>query len=216
MIFKHIIYSVLFSCISLTASTEDSLFAINSKSDKLYLGIDNQIYLSKKYQEDTSYFFTTNNGILFKDEGQLTIIPRKKPDAYIYVYKALGNDTIEIFKKRFFVSYVPKPCVILNDKIIKSDIVLLKDSLVKNPDLSIHFSDDIVGGDSWINIKRISIGIANGGIYKSFEAEGNILSDEMLEFIKTIKPRQKIYLKVSIESSSKVIKNLPVYSLYIF
>ncbi len=211
-----LIILLVYLCRISVAGEADSLFAINSKNDILYLGIDNPLYLECRLKYDTSYVFTTNNGEILTDNDQLIILPIKKPDAYVYIYRIIENDTIIVDQKRFFISYVPKPCVIIANQCIINNTVVEKKLILSNPFLKIHISDDIKDSDSWIKIKRFSMGYKSGSIYRSFENTGNQLSDEMILVLEKIKSGQKVDFKITIESQGNLIRYLPIYSITVF
>jgi len=207
---------VLFMLLCFNTMAGDSIYSINSLSNTLYLGIDNELHIPDSLVYDSSFFFTTDNGIVFRDSTIVNIIPRRLPDAFLNIYKKMDYDTVEIAKFRFFVKYVPKPCIIINSKCIRDIDGLDRYEFINNPKLEIFISDDIVGAQDWIRIKRFSLGYVYGSVYKSYETEGNILSEEMKNVLLRINPGEEISIKVSIESLGNMTKYLPVFKFIVY
>jgi hypothetical protein len=153
--------------------------------------------------------------LIDKDSIFLNIIPIKRPETYLYIYEKSDTDTILTVKTKFFVKYVPKPCILINNKCLDDIKYIDRNEFLKNPEFGVFISDDIIGAQKWLKIKRFTLGYSSNGIFKSFEAEGNILTIEMKELIQQVKPGQEIKIQFVMESMDILIRNIPVYSLII-
>lgn len=214
-LFTILVLIFLFSVLAYSEEN-DSIFTINSKSNTIYLGIDNYIYIPDNVIADSTYIVNTDNGIIYKDSLHYNLIPSRLPVAHISIYKLNIKDTILIRNEKFIVRYTPKPCIYIGNKCLNNISGIDKYFLIDNPELKIFVSNDIIGAENWLKIKRFSLGFVYGSVYKSYESENNQMTKEMISTIKNFKPGQKITIKVTLESNSNLTVFLPIYSLTIY
>ena len=213
---EFILFTFFLSLNSTPVQINDEFYSLNSKSNTIYLGIDNAIYIPEKYRNKPEYVFATDNGFLSIDTGIINIIPRRLPDLHIYVYRLNGTDSVLVLKERYFTNYIPRPCVTLANKCITNYEKIDRKFFIENPKLGIFVSDDISGANNWIKINRLTLGFVFSSVYKSYETNGDTLSEEMKKVLMYVKPGQQIDIKVSIETLGEMMMYLPVYKLVIY
>ena len=214
--FDVIFIIAFFLSFQIFCNENDTIYTLNSKSNTLYLGIDNYIHVPEVYLNDSAYDIRINNGKIFKDSSLINVIPRRLPDAFLNIYKYADQDTILIKSIRYFIKYVPKPCILINNQCLNDISIIDRNEFINNPVLGIYISDDIIGSQDWYKIKRFSFGYVFGSVYKSFESSTNLLTDEMIEALHHLKPGQEVHIKISIVSQGFLVSYLPVYTIKIY
>lgn len=215
-IVQCVVFTYFFSLNVISPTLNDVFCSVNSKSNTLYLGIDNIVHIPERFQKKDQYIITTDNGILSYDSAGLIIIPRRLPDLHIDVIKLNGPDSVLIKRERFFTNYVPKPCVTLAARCINEYEKIDRNFLISNPKLGIFISNDINGAENWVKINRITMGFLFSSVYKSYETEGDELSEEMKKILSYLRPGQEIDIMVSVVSIDNMTRYLPVYKLTIY
>lgn len=188
---------------------ESEFKVLNSRKGYLYLGIDNLISIPEKYKNINNIEVTTNNGDIFQDSSNYVIIPDRLPKATIYI-KEPGMTDEYLDMQTFVVQYVPQPCITLGGECVDEMRVIDRHYLLSHDTLGVFISDDVIGSENWVTIRRFTVGYVTGSVFRSFNNEGNRFSAETKEMIKRIRPGQEISIRVTVVSEGDVIRHIPV------
>jgi hypothetical protein len=211
------------SVFSQKISEEDSLLrrkyyqrvfpkAVNSRTDLLYYGIDNELTLQYPDQDSKKlkYLLKTHNGKIFEsDSGSYLTIPRNAGRAFISVYMLTAKDTLSLGKKEFTVVPLPLPALKIGNVVIKDQTIIEKSTFYKKDSLKVFFTDDIENSDCWCKVEHFNVGYAYGSRYISVDNNGALLSKETLDLISKLK-NQEVVIKVTNINCSQIYKSLPL------
>jgi hypothetical protein len=200
------------------ANLSDSIFIlVNSKEGNLYTGIDNPVKVCLKNGENIEdYILEVTNGTVFYDSLQFITIPVRSGISRLILSKIEGTDTILKGHRFYQVRNVPDPLLRIDTSCFGEVSNIFKQQLLHADSLSIFFSSDITGSESWFRIKEFSIGYIFGGFYRSYSFKGSEITDTAKIIISRIGPGKVVVFKVIAESEGKVLKELPVYRLKLF
>ena len=196
----------------------DNAIEINqSVKGIFYTGIDNrfQIHYSLLKLGDT-LIIETNNGIVFYDSISYVSIPKISGKCRLMLYAVNLTDTLFLGFQNITVENVPKPKIRFNEFIIENNTTVPKQLLIQSDSISVFYSNDIIDSDSWVTIDRFLLGYSYGGYFISHTNEGNIISEQTKKIINTISPEKQITIKVVINSTGKVIRELPIYRINLY
>jgi hypothetical protein len=197
-----------------------SIKSVNSKSNRLYTGIDNVIYFISNGISYDSLFFTCSNGPVYEDEGIYYCHPVRSGRARIGVYGLSTSlnktDTVQIAYCDFVVQSLPAPSIKIDGTIIKDLLPVQKNFFVNNDSLSIFYSDDIIGSNEWLEVESFTIGYAVSGYFKSFYNDGRILTEANKQIVYRLRPGTELSIKVKVSNPDDITINLPVVKLQIF
>ncbi len=193
------------------------LFSSISTNNVLYVGIDNPLtlHISQVVLPD-SYFLFSSNGPVFFDSIQFATIPNRSGIARIVVYKMVESDTVLVGYKFFKVFNIPDPMLAINSVVFSEEDTVSRLFLLNADTLSIHFTDDIIGSDNWFRIKKYSIGYLYGGLYRSYEINGNQFTLQVKRMINIIGPGKEIIIKPYVTGQGRLSKNMPIYRLLLY
>jgi hypothetical protein len=213
-------FSITFLCFVFSVNIAvsqvyDTIFSLTSISNKLYLGIDNYIFIDSSRYSDSNFLYTIDNGHLLKDSFLLIAIPHRLPVAQITCFRMSDSDTLVHKTFRLPVHYAPQPIVMVGNEKINNNAAINKNLLLQNKGLDIYISNDIVGAEKWFSVNRFSIGYVFGGVYKTFDSDGAYFSNEMKHLISKMPPGSPFRMKVYLESNGLIQKELPIYNLTI-
>jgi hypothetical protein len=196
----------------------DSIFSlINSKSGILYAGIDNPVKVCLRNGENIEdYILEVTNGTAFYDSLQFITIPVRSGISRLILSKVEGTDTILKGHRFFQVKNIPDPLLRIDTSCFGEVSNIFKQQLLNADSLSVFFTSDIAGSESWFRIKEFSIGYIFGGFYRSYSFKGCEISDTAKIIISRISPGKVVVFKLIAESEGKVQKELPVYRLKLF
>jgi hypothetical protein len=186
--------------------------AINSKTNFLYYGIDNELTL--QYPDEDAkklkLLLKTHNGKIFEaDSGSYLTIPRNAGRAFISVFMLTSRDTISLGKKEFTVLPLPIPSLKIGNVVLKDETVVERSAFFKKDTLKVYFTDDIEKSDCWCKVEHFNVGYTYGGRYISVDNNGAILSKESLDLISKLK-NQEVVIKVTNINCSQIYKSLPL------
>ncbi len=193
------------------------LTAVNSRSNILYTGIDNEIWVNYSglgvYNE---YLLTVNNGIAFPDSFRYISIPDRAGKARFLVFGIKGTDTTLIGYRYFLVENIPEPLLYIDSLLVKRNGMVSKQHFLNSDSLGIFISDDIVGAEDWFKIIKFTLGYIYGGYYVEHTNNTNKISRETKQIIYTIRPSKEIIIKPIVEGEGKLIKELPIFRLTLY
>jgi hypothetical protein len=193
------------------------LTAVNSRSNILYAGIDNEISVDYSglgiYAE---YLLTVNNGVVLPDSTCYISIPDRNGKARFLVFGINGNDSTLIGYRYFQVENVPEPLLYIDSLLVKRNDMVSKQHFLNSDSLGIFISDDIIGAEDWYKTIRFTLGYVYGGYYVEYTNNTNLISHEAKQIIYTIAPSMEIVIKPIIEGEGSLIKELPIFRLKLY
>jgi hypothetical protein len=195
---------------------KDTLRAVNSYGNFLYVGIDNEILVNPSKFSYKAYFIKTTNGEVFSDEGSYIIIPSHEEPAILTIYGLPENDTVFLFSKIMEVKTLSLPYIICGGYRLSNLKYIRKQFFSSNDSFEIHLSTDFVDDSKWYSIKDITMGYTYGTIYKTLSCCGNKLSKQLKHEINMLLPGKEITLIFRVVSEGDVIKTLPAIKLVIY
>ena len=203
---SHIIEEMFFN---------DTVRAINSCDNFLYVGVDNYLYVHPDVKQK-NVFFKTDNGIIFDDEGMFCAIPAEFGIVNLDLFQVSGNDTVLLLSKKFPAFEVPPPTLMIGGFKV-TELERLSWNILMNCDsLGIFISDDIIGVQDWIYIEKFTFGYDYGSYYVSHSNRGNKFTEEIKEDIKKLKPGQEISIRVWLGSKGNIIREIPIFRINIY
>lgn len=179
-------------CSAFDSIGKDSIYAINSYSNTLYLGIDNEIKLSEKFFPYKNILVECSSGMAMEDSPFYLVYPSKTGAAIISVYQWDNGDTNLVLKKAFNVQAVPAPAVSIRHVPLNTIKEITKNELLKEGKFEVHFSDDIIDDHDWFSIKEITMGYPVGQLYKTLSCPGPKFSNEMINAITKLLPGKEV------------------------
>ena len=142
--------------------------------------------------------------------------PARPGNARLTIYCLNSQDTIVLGYKYFIVRNLPDPCLEINGICLSSPSSMSKSSLVAADSISVLFSDDIIGSESWFRVTDFTIGYNYGGFHVSHHNLSNKLSLQTKQIISRIAPDREISISLNIESDGKIKKQLPIYRIRLY
>jgi len=202
-------------CIAFDSIGKDTIKVLNSYSNSLYAGIDNEVVINKKYVPFKNIIVECAMGMVMEDDSNYIIIPAKAGQTLISVYQYDSGDTVLCIKKYMNVKRVPAPYITL-DRIKLTDYDYISRELLLNLKyFEVHLSEDLVD-DNWYTIKSLVFGYPVGQHYISKSCDGTILCNEILEDIKKIPAGTEVTLIFTISSSGDIFKRLSPIKIKIY
>lgn len=187
-----------------TPLTNNELQAVQSKSNTLYLGIDNRVLI----QLDTSelYTLTSNNGSCFRDSLNYYIIPAKPGRARVHVYTECDSGKTLVGYKTFRVKSIPNPLIFIDTVCLDNIMFISRDVLCNGHTFYVSMGDDIIQDDNWFSINKIIISYVSKGQYISHENLGNRLTMESIELIRQFGMGKKIMLRFQLKGTGGITR----------
>ena len=193
------------------------LTAVNSRSNILYAGMDNEIYVDYSgLGIYTEYLLAVNNGVVFPDSTCYISIPDRAGKARFLVFGINGTDSTLIGYRYFQVENIPEPMLYIDSLLVKRDDMVSKQHILNSDSLGIFISDDIIGAESWYKTIRFTLGYVYGGYYVEYTNNTNMISREAKQIIYTIGPSMEIIIKPIVEGEGRLIKELPIFRLTLY
>ncbi len=203
-------------CVAFDSTGKDTIRAINSHSNSLYAGIDNQVEINKKNVPFKNIIVECYMGMVMEDEGYYDIIPAKVGTTVISIYQYDKGDTVLYFKKTMNVKRLPQPYITL-DKVKLTDYPSIsKQILLKKKSFEVHLSDDIIDDNQWFSVKEITIGYQVGQLYVTKSCEGAELPEDLLQIIEKLTPGTEVSFVFTITGSGDVFKRMPPLKFKIY
>jgi hypothetical protein len=195
-------------CDAFDSSGKDTICVVNSYSNSLYAGIDNELEISKKYVPFKNIIVECFMGIVMEDSPYYLVVPAKIGFTTITIYQYDKGDTVLYFRKKMRVKSVPPPYITLN-KIRLADYEFIeKNDLLKYRSFEVHLSDDFIDDSEWYKIKEITMGYAVGKLFISKTCEGPKLTNEIMGLIQRIPPGTEVAFTFSIAGDGDFFKRL--------
>ncbi len=193
------------------------LTAVNSRSNILYAGIDNEIYVDYSgLGIYTEYLLTVNNGVVLPDSTCYISIPDRTGKARFLVFGINGTDSTLIGYRYFQVENVPEPLLYIDSLLVKRNDMVSKQHFLNSDSLGIFISDDIIGAEGWYKTIKFTLGYVYGGYYVEYTNNTNMISREAKRIIYTIGPSMEIIIKPIVEGEGRLIKELPIFRLTLY
>ncbi len=197
---------------------EDALTCLTSIKGYLYSGIDNylQINFSRIPDCDTLFLNTSSGTIISDTIDRYLIIPERPGNIRLTVQCLKNTDTLNLGYKYYIVHSLPDPCIILNNQPVCTPSSVNKNIFLATDSISVFFSDDIIGSDSWLKITDFTIGYTYGGFVVSHLNATNKISQKTREIIYRLGPDHEVSIRFNVESEGKIRKQLPIYRLRLY
>lgn len=195
-------------CEAFDSNGKDTIHVVNSYSNSLYAGIDNEVEICKKYVPFKNIIVECARGIAMEDSPYYLIVPAKTGTTTITIYQYDNGDTVLYFKKQMRVKSVPPPYITFEKTKLLDYEYLNKKDLLKYKSFEVHLSEDFIDDSQWYTIKEISMGYAIGKLYILKSCEGPKLSNEILKLIQRIPPGTEVAFTFSIAGDGDFFKRL--------
>jgi hypothetical protein len=195
-------------CAAFDSTGKDTIRVVNSYSNSLYAGIDNEVEISKKYVPYKNIIVECSRGIAMEDSPYYLIVPAKPGYTTITIYQYDKGDTVLYFQKKLQVKSVPPPYIAFQSARLLDYKYLDKGDLLKFRRFEVHLSDDFIDDSQWYTIKEISMGYAIGKLYILKSCEGPKLSNEIIKLIQQIPPGTEVAFTFSISGDGDFFKRL--------
>jgi hypothetical protein len=179
-------------CSAYDSIGKDTICAINSFGNNLYIGIDNEIKLSEKYFENKNILLKCSPGKIIVDSPLYLVYPSKNGTAIILVYQNNFEDSNIVYKKLFNVLSVPAPAITVGHIPLNTINEISRSELIHKGKFEVHVSDDIIDDHDWFFIKEITLGYSIGPYYKTVTCQGDKFSDEMISAISRLTPGKEV------------------------
>jgi hypothetical protein len=195
-------------CDAFDSTGKDTIRVVNSYSNSLYAGIDNEVEICKKVVPFKNIIVECSRGIAMEDSPYYLIIPAKSGYTTITVYQCDKGDTVLYFQKQMKVKSVPPPYITFEKSKLLDYKYLDKRNLLKSRSFEVHLSDDFIDDSQWYTIKEISMGYAIGKLFISKSCEGPKLSNEIVNLIQNLPPGTEVAFTFSIAGDGDFFKRL--------
>jgi hypothetical protein len=167
-------------CIAYDTFGKDTIRVVNSYSNSLYAGIDNEVTINRKKVPFKNIIVECTMGMVMEDDSNYIIIPAKPGIILINIYHYDDCDTILYFAKAMHVKRMPSPYVTL-DRVKLTDYDCLSRKLLKRIRyFEVHLSDDFIEDGDWFKVKSFVFGYAVGQLYATKSCEGAKITDQIL------------------------------------
>jgi len=188
----------------------DFLFT-DSKSNSIYLGIDNRVRL-KSFPLGANLVLQTDNGMVFKAEDDFFVLIPVRPGRILLraINIVASCDTMLVCSSEMIVSRFPQPALVI-DSIRYSDgadISIAK--LLMADSVGIYFTDDIIGIDEWYKVSGFTLGYFYGNYFISYESESNRFTEPMREALRKLFPGNEITFRFELKSNSDITMKRPI------
>jgi len=203
-------------CAAFDSSGKDTIRVLNSYSNSLYAGIDNEVEINRKNVPYKNLIIECAMGMVMEDDSNYLVIPAKPGTTVISIYQYDQGDTLLYFKKVMHVNRIPSPYITL-DRIKLTDYNYLpRQLLTKIKYFEVHLSEDFVDDGDWFKIKGIIFGYPVGQLYVTKSCEGAFLSGEIINIINKLPPGTEATFIFTIAGSGDIFKRLPLIKIKIY
>jgi len=196
-------------CAAYNSAGKDTICVLNSYSNTLYVGIDNEIKINRVNVPFKNLIVECTMGLVIEDDSNYLVIPAKPGTTTINIYQYDSCDTSLYFTKSIRVKRLPSPYITL-DRVKLSDYKWLSRNLLKTIKcFEVHLSDDFVEDSEWFKVKSFVFGYPVGQLYASRSCEGATITEEILQTIKKLPSGTEASFIFTIEGSGEVYERLP-------
>jgi hypothetical protein len=197
---------------------EDAITCLTSIKGYLYSGIDNYLRVNfTRIPDCDTLFLSTSKGTILSDTlDRYLIIPERPGNIRLTIQCLKNTDTLTLGYRYYMVQNLPDPCIILNKQPVCTPASVNKNIFLITDSISVFFSDDIIGSDSWLKITDFTIGYNYGGFLVSHLNATNKISQKTREIIYLLGPDHEVSIRFNVESEGKISKQLPIYRLRLY
>ncbi len=94
-------------CVAYDSIGKDTIRVLNSYSNSLYAGIDNEVKIDRKNVPFNNIIIECSMGIVMEDDSNYIVIPAKPGATIISIYQYDNGDTLLYFSKTMRVNRLP-------------------------------------------------------------------------------------------------------------
>ncbi len=200
-------------------NNEFSLAIPVSKSNILYIGMDNELILYEDDKKTSDYKILTDNGNAYNDSLHYLVFPDKPGKANYFFYTLSPQnqyDTNYIAEAKLKAIKLPNPEITINGKNVGKMDKLQKSFLLEADSIGIYITDDIIGINDWFDIMSFTFGYIYGRHYISYKNEGKYFSEKSKHAIRNLLPGREISIRITIKNNSNITIIPPIFRAKIY